>query len=140
MDQQSLWSPGAQLELSTQHTSTLAEMEQTYKNFVYDLLPWLHDQQQLLIALGYQPYSKIEDIPFIPKQRYVFMSDYLIQKNKYALNMMKGTASTQLTLDYLNEEDYIKKFQVACYLSPLLAILTDNSPIFEGQRYSQTNG
>jgi len=129
--------PGAQLELSTQHTSTLAEMEQTYKNFVYDLLPWLHDQQQLLIALGYQPYSKIEDIPFIPKQRYVFMSDYLIQKNKYALNMMKGTASTQLTLDYLNEEDYIKKFQVACYLSPLLAILTDNSPIFEGQRYKK---
>jgi glutamate--cysteine ligase len=127
--------PGAQIELSTQHTSTLAEMERTYKNFMYDILPWLKDNQQLLIALGYQPHSKIEDIPFIPKQRYVFMSDYLSQKGKYALNMMKGTASTQLALDYLNEEDYTMKFQVACYLAPLLAILTDNSPIFEGKRY-----
>jgi len=129
--------PGAQIELSTQHTSTLAEMEQTYRNFVLDLMPWLEINQQLLIALGYQPHSKIEDIPFIPKQRYVFMSDYLIKKNKYALNMMKGTASIQLTLDYLDEEDYARKFQVTCYLSPLLAILTDNSPIFEGQRYTK---
>jgi len=50
---------------------------------------------------------------------------------------MKGTASIQLTLDYLDEEDYARKFQVTCYLSPLLAILTDNSPIFEGQRYTK---
>ncbi|MDP8226705.1 MAG: glutamate-cysteine ligase family protein [Candidatus Celaenobacter polaris] len=129
--------PGAQIELSTQHTSNLSEIERIYRNFVFDLMPWLEDNQQLLIALGYQPHSKIEDIPFIPKQRYVFMSDYLSQKGKYALNMMKGTASTQLALDYLNEEDYAKKFQVACYLSPLLAILTDNSPIFEGERYKK---
>nr|MBC8382633.1 hypothetical protein [Candidatus Cloacimonadota bacterium] len=129
--------PGAQIELSTQHTSTLSEMEQIYKNFVFDLVPWLADQHQLLVALGYQPHSKIEEISFIPKQRYVFMSDYLAQKGRYALNMMKGTASTQLTLDYLTEEDYTKKFQVACFLAPILAILTDNSPIFEGKRYKK---
>ena len=127
--------PGAQVELSTQHSSKLADIENIYMNFLQDVMPWLKDNGQLLFALGYLPFSKIEDIPFIPKQRYVYMSEYLRTKGKYAINMMKGTASTQLTLDYLNEEDFSLKFQVACYLAPLLAILTDNSPIFEGKRY-----
>ncbi len=129
--------PGAQIELSTQHTSTLKELETTYRNFIREIDPWLDEQQQLLIALGYQPKSSINDIPFIPKKRYAYMSDYLGNKGKYALNMMKGTAALQLTVDYLNEQDYANKFQIACYLSPLLSLLTDNSPIFEGKPYKK---
>ena len=129
--------PGAQIELSTKHTSTLREIELIYRQFIDDLLSWLTDNNQLLIALGYQPKSSIAEIPFIPKERYAYMSEYLSTKGKYALNMMKGTAGLQLTVDYLNEQDYANKFRIACYLSPILAILTDNSPIFEGIPYKK---
>lgn len=63
------------------------------------------------------------------------MSKYLKEKGEYAHNMMKGTAAIQISIDYANEEDFIRKFRVANFLSPLLYLISDNSPIFEGQVY-----
>lgn len=129
--------PGAQLELSTQHSSKIKDIEESYISFIKEVVPYLSDHNQLLISLGYQPVSKISDIPFIPKERYDYMSSYLSKRGKYALNMMKGTASIQITIDYISESDFKKKYQVVSYLSPLIALLTDNSPFFEGEIFYQ---
>ncbi len=41
------------------------------------------------------------------------------------------SASTQVSIDYLNEQDFCKKFQLAQMLSPVLALLTSTAVIDE---------
>ncbi|SHK66222.1 glutamate--cysteine ligase [Desulforamulus aeronauticus] len=125
--------PGSQLELSTIPRSNIKDIEQAYIHFVNQITPLLKKKNQMLLAIGYQPQTKISDIRFIPKQRYVFMSDYLKTRGKYAHNMMKGTASMQYSLDFSNEADFIKKFKVSSSLAPVMAVVFDNSPFFEGE-------
>ena len=99
--------------------------------------PTLNKKNQLILSLGYQPESKISEIPFITKERYKFMSEYLGKRGKYAHNMMKGTASLQIAVDYCSEEDYIKKFRVSNALSPIISYFFDNAPFFEGEIWSK---
>lgn len=129
--------PGGQLEFSTRPCIHLAHIEGVYEKFLADLLPIIEKQGQYLLGVGYHPQSKIKDIPFNPKKRYEYMSKYLHKRGKYALNMMKGTASIQVAIDYVSEEDFIKKFRVANFLTPLFYLITDNAPIFEGELYQK---
>lgn len=46
--------------------------------------------------------------------------------------MMKGTASIHLSIDYENEEDFIRKYRVANYLHYLFNFITSNTPIYQG--------
>ena len=125
--------PGSQFELSIKSTNLIKEIDKSYLDFLKDVFPLLEERHQLMLAIGYQPASKITEIDFNPKERYQYMARYFKEKGKYAINMMKGTAATQLTVDYAHQDDFRKKFQVAYVLSPLISALFDNSPIFEGE-------
>jgi len=125
--------PGSQIELSIKPHENIEEVEKEYRNFLDEITPILAAKNQTLIATGYQPVSKINDIMIIPKQRYSYMFDYFKNRGKFAHNMMKGTASVQISVDYKSEEDYAKKFKIANALSPVMYALFDNSPIFEGE-------
>jgi len=127
--------PGCQFELSVKNSGTIKEIEQIYMNFLKNLFPLLEGRDQIMISMGYQPVSKIAEIEFNPKKRYEFMAKYLNDKGEYAHNMMKGTAATQITIDYAHQDDFRKKFQVAYCLTPVIYALFDNSPIFEGKDY-----
>ncbi len=130
--------PGAQVELSTKPCRDVHEIENEYLSFLHDIIPILDRKNQLIVSLGYQPKSKIDNIPFIPKGRYKYMSEYFKKKGKYAHNMMKGTASLQVTIDYSSEEDYIKKFRVANALSPFISFIFDDAPFFEGESWDKS--
>ena len=65
------------------------------------------------------------------------MSKYFQSKGKYAHNMMKGTASLQIAIDYKSENDFKRKMQTAYLLSPLISSFFDNSPFFEGEIYNK---
>lgn len=125
--------PGSQLELSIKPFKGLEDIEREYKSFLGEIVPILEVKGQTLITTGYQPESQISDIRMIPKQRYGYMFEYFKTKGQYAHNMMKGTASVQLSLDYSSEEDYVKKFKIANALSPVLYAMFDNSPFFESE-------
>jgi glutamate--cysteine ligase len=62
---------------------------------------------------GYQPASKIAEIDMIPKLRYVKMAQHMSQNGRYALNMMKGTCSAQVSIDYTSESDFYKKISIS---------------------------
>lgn len=126
--------PGGQLELSITPFAELKKIEEIYLDFIDELKSILNSWDKKLAALGYQPKSKIKDIPLLPKKRYDFMYKYFKGKGKYAHNMMKGTASVQMSIDYINQEDYIKKMRVGYFLSPLIYYLFDNTPFFEGKK------
>lgn len=129
--------PGGQLEFSTRPCIHLSHIQEVYEKFLGDVLPIMEEQDQFLLGVGYHPRTRIQDIPFNPKKRYEYMSRYLQKTGKYALNMMKGTASIQVAIDYVSEPDFIKKFRVASFLTPLFYLITDNAPIFEGDIYEK---
>ncbi|WP_350344192.1 glutamate-cysteine ligase family protein [Proteinivorax tanatarense] len=129
--------PGGQLEISIKEKGSIKKIKDNYFEFISDLAPILSENNQYLLAVGYHPKTSITEIPFNPKPRYKQMATYFEKKGKLAHNMMKGTASIQVSIDYTDEEDFAKKFAVANFLTPLIAILTDNSPRFEGQNYKR---
>ena len=84
--------------------------------------------------LGYHPTRRAAALPLIPKKRYEVMDRYLQKRGRHGTQMMRGTASTQISVDYFSEQDFVRKFRVACLIAPLLALLTDNAPVYEGER------
>lgn len=131
--------PGAQLEFSARPCKDIKEIEQLYLSFVNDVVPILESKGAMMLGIGFLPKTSIQQIKFIPKKRYEYMSNYFKTKGKYAHYMMKGTASLQVSIDYFDEKDFVKKFKVANLLSPLFSIITDNAPIFEGELYRKNS-
>ena len=129
--------PGAQIEVSISPQRKIVNIEKIYLEFLKDIIPILEKKNQKLVTLGYQPITDIGNIPFIPKERYKYMSEYLLNKGKYAHDMMKGTASIQISIDYSSEEDFINKFRLSNLLSPILSMIFDNSPLYKGKLYNK---
>ena len=129
--------PGGQLEISINATPSLHGIDEKYIGFLNKIIPILDENEQLLMPIGYHPKSSINDIPFNPKKRYSHMAEYFKSTGTHGHNMMKGTASLQVVIDYSDEDDFIKKCRVANFLSPLLHLITDNAPIFEGKLYEK---
>ncbi|RME74163.1 MAG: glutamate--cysteine ligase, partial [Planctomycetota bacterium] len=84
---------------------------------------------------GYHPLARVDEMPWMPKKRYVIMKSYLPQKGRLALDMMLLTASLQASFDYSSEEDMAEKFRLSQGLDPLLIALYAHSPFRQG-RYS----
>lgn len=129
--------PGSQFELSIKPYKNIKDIEDEYLSFVQDINSILKPKNQALMTVGYQPETKISDIKMIPKKRYELMFNHFKTRGKYAHNMMKGTASLQMAVDYKSEEDYTKKFRVINALSPVLYALYDNSTFYEGYEYDK---
>ena len=131
--------PGSQLELSVVAQKCIKDIEKEYFSFLEEIIPILEKKNQGLIATAYHPETLISDIKILPKKRYDYMFNYFKDKGVHAHNMMKGTASLQLAFDFKSEEDYIKKFQVASALSPVVYALYDNGYYFEGKPWGRHN-
>lgn len=126
--------PAAQLEISIAPKETVGEIQAVYEAFRKKADVLLEKSGFRLINTGYHPYKKAEELSLIPKKRYEYMNRYFETSGKLGKNMMRATASTQVSIDYENEADFVEKYRLACILSPVLALLTDNSPVFEGKQ------
>lgn len=124
--------PGSQIELSIAPQRNIEDLERDYFSFLNDIIPILDRKNQGLITTGYHPVTRIQDIRLIPKKRYDYMYEYFKTKGIHAHNMMKGTASVQISIDYESEKDYVRKFKTASALSPVLYAIFDNGYYFEG--------
>ncbi|MFW5993884.1 MAG: glutamate-cysteine ligase family protein [Halanaerobiaceae bacterium] len=129
--------PGGQIEFSFSPKDSIKEIEAAYLNVTADMKPILKENNYNLITLGYQPVTKIKELELLPKKRYYLMFEHFKKRGNLAHNMMLGTSSTQISLDYSSEEDFSKKFAVASWLSPIIYSTLDNTPIFEGKRTSE---
>lgn len=132
--------PAAQFEVAYAAQKTMDELYQNYKEVMAKLTPVFENKGQLLAEVGYQPKTKIENLPFIPKERYKYMSQYFREfGGTLPLNMMQGSGSLQVAIDFKDEEDFKKKFFVANAASTFLYSTFDNSYIFEGEVYPKHN-
>lgn len=132
--------PAGQFELAIDAKKNINDLDKSYKKIMGEIVPIFDEKNQYLETLGYHPKSKIMDLNIIPKDRYKYMQKYFTEfGGKYALNMMRGTASVQSAIDFSDEKDFKKKFFVANALSPFMYTLYDNAYIFQGKPYENKN-
>lgn len=128
--------PAAQLEISAgpaHSVKALYDAVTVFDRSVAAALAQIGLDAQL-VPVGYNPVvSSPLDLELIPKDRYRDMDAYLSQRGRYARDMMRCTASTQVSLDYESEEDAARIYRMATLLGPLFAFLFDNAPVFRGE-------
>lgn len=123
--------PGSQFEIAIKSQKTVRELDKIYREFMPNVLKHLDEKDQSLLALGYHPVTKIEDIKILPKHRYDHMFNYFKKQGDMAHNMMKGTASVQTAIDYKDEEDFKLKYFLLSVFTPVLYAMYDNAYIFQ---------
>lgn len=126
--------PAGQLEISINPQNSLCYVEKIYKEFRTNLQRILDVHGYYVLQYGYQPKSQVVDLELLPKVRYQMMDRYFTKIGSYGQQMMRGTASTQVCIDFTSEKDFKKKYVLAYQLAPIMMFLFDNSPFYEGKK------
>lgn len=125
--------PGGQFELSGENFKTIQEtFHETRKHF-QELNDICLRYGFFSLPLGVDPLSALGEVPWVPKDRYRFMKNYMPTKGTLGLEMMTKTASIQVNLDYSSESDMVKKMHVAQALQPIVTAIFANSPFSNGK-------
>lgn len=125
--------PAAQIEISIAPFDSIERIQEVYQEFRIHTDSFLADYGCELYTAGYHPYSKALDLPLIPKKRYQFMNEYFHSIGTHGERMMRASASTQVSIDYRDEQDAVRKMRIAQAISPFIAFMTDNVAMFEGK-------
>lgn len=124
--------PAAQVELSAGAVASISEFEQAYARFRAHMDPELDALGLTAPLTGYNPVAKALDLELIPKFRYRCMDRYLSAISAYGQRMMRCTTSLQVSIDFSDEADAVRKLRLANIVAPFFALITDNVPVFEG--------
>ncbi|MDD6462245.1 MAG: glutamate-cysteine ligase family protein [Bifidobacteriaceae bacterium] len=125
--------PGGQIECSLGVAHSDEDFARLYTQFRRDIDPILARHHIRLVNYGYQPRTHATDIRIIPKPRYDGMTEFFGRTWRMGWNMMRCSASTQVSIDYSSEEDAIAKLRIGVAIGPILALFFRNSPYFEGE-------
>jgi|CXWL01.1.fsa_nt_gi glutamate--cysteine ligase len=126
--------PGGQLELSGSPWGTAREAHQENLEHLKELKELAAARGLRAVTLGYRPVGRLDEMPWMPKGRYKAMRQTLSQRGRLAPAMMLMTATGQVSLDYENEGDCVRKLEVAARVMPVLVALYANSPYAEGHK------
>jgi len=125
--------PGGQLELSGAMVKTLHQTCAESNSHLRQAQAVSETLGINYLGMGFNPNSKREDVPIMPKGRYNIMRDYMPKRGSLGLDMMLRTCTIQVNLDYSSEADMVKKFRVSLALQPLATAIFAASPFKEGK-------
>ena len=125
--------PGNQIELSGAPLSSVHHNCKESYEFLDELKQVCKNFDLKMMATSFDPFSKLENVPSTPKQRYAIMTEEMPKSGTLSLEMMYQTCGTQINLDYTSEEDFLKKFKLSSFLVPLSTAIFANSPIKENK-------
>ena len=125
--------PGGQLELSGQLCADLFCNCSDFSKHIVHAVQACRALDLVLVGLGTQPFSSLDEIEWAPKARYDIMGPYMLKTGDMGQRMMKQSAGLQVNLDFSDEADCMRKLRLAQYLAPLLYGLFANSPLLDGQ-------
>ncbi len=123
--------PGNQIELSGAKLDNIHQACSESQNYLFELNQVLKKNNLKIISAGFDPISKLSDVPNNPKKRYTIMTSDMPDGGSLSLDMMYRTAGTQLNIDYSSEEDFVKKFKLLNSLVPISIALFANSSVLE---------
>lgn len=125
--------PGGQIELSGEPCESIHCTYAEFDQHIRELLEVTEPLGIIFLGLGMQPVSRLEQIEWVPKQRYRIMAPYMLKVGKLGQRMMKQTATVQANIDYSDEKDAMAKFRTGMGMAPVLIAMFANSPICDGQ-------
>lgn len=127
---------GGAIEYCSAVMSNLTQLVVTMQQSLQRLAEVANRINLALVPGGNFPFNTIENVNWMPKPYSIFMRDYftaLGDLGSGGQEVMAHTISTQVTLDYLSEEDFVRKVRTAMFLSPVAVALFANSPLQNGQ-------
>lgn len=126
--------PGGQIEFSAEPVRTVHEIKRQLGEFFFQLKTIKSFLQGIdFLTCGVHPFSPVRSIDWVPKERYKVMAKYLAKRGRLAHDMMKRTASTQVSFDYASETDAFEKMCLAMRLAPIAYALFANSAFSKGK-------
>jgi glutamate--cysteine ligase len=125
--------PGGQLELSGAPLYTLHETCREFRDHIALLNHVSAEVGVVWVGLGVHPFATVDDVEWVPRDRYRIMRDVLGQRGALAHHMMKTTGGVQANFDYGDEADMARKLRVSLAASPIVTALYANSSISEGK-------
>jgi len=126
--------PGNQIELSGEKLNHIHDACAESHDYLFELKQVTKKLNISIVSAGFDPISKLNEIPNNPKQRYKLMTKDMPLGGELSLDMMYRTCGTQLNIDYNSEEDFVKKFRVANSIVPISIALFANSSIVEKKK------
>lgn len=125
--------PAGQFELSGAPLKNLHDSFSELNAYNQHLYKHLKKLDLAMLSQGLDPKTARKNMPWMPKQRYKIMREYMPTKGRHGLDMMTATATVQTNLDYSSESDLAKKFRTSMAIQPVITGLFANSPIHEGK-------
>jgi len=123
--------PGNQIELSGDKLDNIHEACSESQDYLFELKQVLQKHNLRIVSSGFDPISKLSEVPNNPKKRYEVMTNDMPLGGSLSLDMMYRTCGTQVNLDYNSEKDFIKKFKIINSIVPISIALFSNSSIVE---------
>ena len=125
--------PGNQIELAGEKLKNIHEACSESFQFQDQLIQACKEFNLDLMSVGYDPITKLKDVPSNPKKRYQVMTKEMPKNNNLSLEMMYQTAGTQINLDYSDEKNFTNIFKISSYIVPLSIAIFANSSIKENK-------
>ena len=126
--------PGNQIELSGDKLNNIHEACAESYDYLFELKQVTKKLNIKIVSAGFDPISKLSEIPNNPKKRYKLMTKDMPEGGELSLDMMYRTCGTQLNIDYSSEEDFKKKFKIVNSIVPISIALFANSSIVERKK------
>ncbi len=126
--------PGNQIELSGDKLNHVHEACAESYDYLFELRQVTKKLNLNVVSAGFDPISKLDEIPNNPKQRYKLMTKDMPLGGELSLDMMYRTCGTQLNIDYNSEKDFEKKFKIINSIVPISIALFANSSIVEKKK------
>lgn len=125
--------PGGQIELSGTPSRNIRGNMQELSEFCAELREISRPERVAWLELGTQPFSRLEEIPWVPKERYRILRRYLAGRGVSSHRMMKQTATLQANLDFSDTQDAMLMMRTAMGIAPIMAGVFANSPLLDGK-------
>ena len=126
--------PGNQIELSGDKLNHVHDACAESYDYLFELRQVTKKLNINVVSAGFDPISKLDEIPNNPKQRYKLMTKDMPLGGELSLDMMYRTCGTQLNIDYNSEKDFEKKFKIINSIVPISIALFANSSIVEKKK------
>lgn len=124
--------PGCQVAISVAPRSSVRELMTIYESCYTRLCAALAENGLQAKTIGINPARQTEKLPLLPTTRCMTLDRYLKNTGSTGGELLRASASTRISVSYTDEADFVRKYRVASLITPLLAILTDNAPLYHG--------
>ena len=124
--------PGGQIELSGAPLNNIHQTCSETTNHLNEMKKISDKNNFILLGIGVEPSLSVNDFPWMPKDRYSIMKNYMNKVGTLGHHMMKRSCTSQVNFDYFSEEDMVNKFRILLNFESVGTAIFANSPFNQG--------